>query len=40
MILGGNPETGALVQVANALGIHTVVVDPNPAAPADCRALR
>ena len=34
MILGGNPETGALVQVANALGIHTVVVDPNPAAPA------
>ncbi len=34
LILGGNPETGALVQVANALGIHTVVVDPNPAAPA------
>lgn len=34
MILGGNPETGLLVQVANALGVHTVVVDPNPDAPA------
>jgi biotin carboxylase len=34
LILGGNPETGALVQVANALGIHTLVVDPNPDAPA------
>jgi biotin carboxylase len=34
LILGGNPETGALVHVANGLGIHTVVVDPNPQAPA------
>ena len=34
MILGGNPETGALVDVANAIGLRTIVVDPNPAAPA------
>lgn len=34
IILGGNPETGALVEVANGLGIHTIVVDPNPDAPA------
>jgi biotin carboxylase len=33
-ILGGNQETGHLVRVANDLGIHTIVVDPNPAAPA------
>jgi biotin carboxylase len=29
-ILGGNPETGALVQVANSMGLHTVVLDPHP----------
>lgn len=34
IILGGNPETGVLVEVANGLGIHTIVVDPNPGAPA------
>lgn len=34
IILGGNPETGALVEVANQLGIYTIVVDPNPDAPA------
>ena len=34
MILGGNPETGVLVRLANALGIYTIVVDPNPSAPA------
>ena len=34
LILGGNAETGALVQVANNLGILTIVVDPNPEAPA------
>lgn len=33
-ILGGNPETGALVQVANSLGLHTVVLDPYPQSPA------
>ena len=34
LILGGNPETGVLVQIANKLGIITIVVDPNPFAPA------
>ncbi len=34
MILGGNRETGFLVEEANRLGIHTIVVDPNPLAPA------
>jgi biotin carboxylase len=34
IILGGNPETGVLVEVANAMGIHTIVIDPNPNAPA------
>src|SRR5688572_18316283 len=34
IVLGGNPETGALVEIANVLGIHTIVVDPNPHAPA------
>ena len=34
IILGGNPETGVLVDIANSMGIHTIVVDPNPNAPA------
>lgn len=34
LILGGNPETRALVEIANNLGIYTLVVDPNPKAPA------
>ncbi|MBO0323570.1 ATP-grasp domain-containing protein [Muricauda sp. CAU 1633] len=34
IILGGNPETAVLVDVANAMGIYTIVVDPNPNAPA------
>ena len=34
IILGGNPETGVLVDVANSMGIHTIVIDPNPDAPA------
>ncbi|WP_350291616.1 carbamoyl-phosphate-synthetase [uncultured Croceitalea sp.] len=34
IILGGNPETGVLVEVANSMGIHTIVIDPNPDAPA------
>lgn len=34
IILGGNPETGVLVEVANSMGIHTIVIDPNPNAPA------
>ncbi len=34
IILGGNPETGALVDVALSMGVHTIVIDPNPNAPA------
>lgn len=34
IILGGNWETGKLVQEANTLGVYTIVVDPNPDAPA------
>lgn len=34
IILGGNPETGVLVDVANSMGVYTIVVDPNPNAPA------
>lgn len=39
LILGGNPETGALVLHANRLGIHTIVIDPNPNAPAKKHAF-
>jgi len=34
IILGGNPETGVLVEFANNMGLHTIVIDPNPDAPA------
>lgn len=34
IILGGNPETGVLVDIANSMDIHTIVIDPNPNAPA------
>jgi biotin carboxylase len=34
LILGGNPETRVLVEIANNMGIYTIVVDPNPNAPA------
>ena len=34
MILGGNPETAIVVSTANAMGIYTIVVDPNRDAPA------
>lgn len=34
VILGGNPETKRVVERANSLGVHTIVVDPNPDAPA------
>jgi biotin carboxylase len=39
MILGGNPETAALVRHANAMGVVTIVVDPNPDAPAKQEAV-
>ncbi len=34
IILGGNPETAVLVDVANTMGYYTIVIDPNPNAPA------
>ncbi|GAB4158357.1 MAG: ATP-grasp domain-containing protein [Winogradskyella sp.] len=34
IILGGNPETGVLVEFANNMGLYTIVIDPNPDAPA------
>ena len=34
LILGGNPETGVLVDIANTLGIYTIVIDPNSKSPA------
>jgi len=40
IILGGNPETGVLVKTANEMGIYTVVIDPNPDAPAKQFALK
>lgn len=40
LVLGGNPETGILVRTANALGVTTIVVDPNPTAPAKQFAAR
>ena len=39
LILGGNPETGVLVKYANGLGIHTIVIDPNPHSPAKKSAV-
>lgn len=34
IILGGNPETAILVKTAMSMGVHTIVVDPNPDSPA------
>ncbi|MCB0400285.1 MAG: carbamoyl-phosphate-synthetase [Winogradskyella sp.] len=34
IILGGNPETGVLVEVANSMGLHTIVIALNPDEPA------
>ncbi len=39
LILGGNPETGALVKYAKELGVHTIVIDPNPNSPAKKSAV-
>ena len=33
IILGGNYETGVLVEKANELGIYTIVIDPKSNAP-------
>lgn len=34
LILGANPETGAIVEVANKMGVYTIITDYNPLAPA------
>jgi biotin carboxylase len=34
IILGGNPETAIVVDIAISMGIYTIVIDPNPNAPA------
>jgi len=33
IILGGNPETGHIVEIANAMNLYTIVLDPNPKSP-------
>ena len=38
IILGGNPETAVLVDIAESMGIHTIVIDPVPDTPAKKRA--
>lgn len=40
IILGGNPETSAIVEVANAMGIYTVVLDPYPDSPSKRHAAK
>lgn len=39
-ILGGNPETGAVVDVANGMGLYTVVLDPYPHSPSKRHAAK
>lgn len=40
IILGGNPETGAIVDVANSMGLYTIVIDPYPNSPAKNNAKK
>ena len=40
LILGGNPETRELVQVANGMGLCTIVIDPYTASPAKLSAVK
>ena len=40
VILGGNPETGAIVDVANSMGLKTVVLDPYPNSPSKRHAWK
>jgi glycosyltransferase involved in cell wall biosynthesis/formate-dependent phosphoribosylglycinamide formyltransferase (GAR transformylase) len=40
VILGGNPETGALVEAANAMGHYTIVLDPVPNSPSKRHAAK
>ncbi len=40
IILGGNPETGEIVEVANTLGLYTIVLDPIPNSPSKRHAAK
>jgi glycosyltransferase involved in cell wall biosynthesis/biotin carboxylase len=40
VILGGNPETGAIVEVANAMGLYSIVLDPYPNSPSKRHAAK
>lgn len=40
LILGGNPETGAIVEVGNHMGLRTVVIDPYPNSPSKRHAAK
>ena len=40
LILGGNPETGAIVEVGNSMGLKTIVIDPYPQSPAKRHASK
>lgn len=40
VILGGNPETGAIVEVANAMGLYPIVLDPYPHSPSKRHAAK
>jgi phosphoribosylaminoimidazole carboxylase (NCAIR synthetase) len=40
LILGGNPETGAIVELAANLGLYPVVIDPYPGSPSKKHAAK
>lgn len=40
VILGGNPETGAVVDVANSMGLYSIVLDPYPNSPSKKHAAK
>lgn len=40
IILGGNPETSAIVEVANAMGLYPIVLDPYPNSPSKRHAAK
>ncbi len=40
IILGGNPETGVLVNIAMSMGIYTIVIDMSPDSPAKKNASK
>ena len=40
IILGGNPETAAVVDVANAMGLYTIVIDMGVNSPAKRKAAK